>query len=333
MSTISTTMYLNHLNLYLPITGRIWLDLIAALVCTILGTRILSGWQWKQVQSFLGQEPPVAPYWLPYLQHLPSFLTNPNRTFSTWKERYPDTPFTLMMMNTKFHIFSSSATASYIFSRSRDFVFEPVVASMMDNGLNMPLPDRPKFQMPLKPANLLTKRESESREFLSANHSVYLKYLTSATLDDVMKVYVEKFHGVLKELFDIESTDWTTHNYHELMRKTIFETSAVTFFGTRLHNHWPNMWEDWKLFNDSTFAGVRSNASWYLRPKALRARERMLQAFDKWCDVDLEDWPETEGVWNEKWGIKMNWEREALGRKFGFTPRGRACLQASFLFV
>ena len=319
---------------FLPSTGLSILPgifICFGLICLL--TRLISGWRWTTSRPRKGQEPPVAPYWVPYLQHLASFLSNPNETFESWKRKYPDTPFTLTMMNTKFHVFSSATTASYIFSRSRDFVFEPVVASMMENGVNLPHPDRPKFQLPLKPHQLLSKEELSSREFLQANHSVYLKYLTGTLLDDVMKIYIEKFHVVLADLFSVNSGDWATCNYHELMRKTIFEASAVTFFGTRLREFWPNMWEDWKLFNDATFAGVRSNVSFYLRPKALAARERMLRAFDKWVDCDIEEWDESAGVWNAKWGIRMNWEREILGRKFDFTHRGRACLQASFLFV
>lgn len=326
---------------YLPTSFRlinslhhnlIWSLLVCvALVC--LSTRLLSGLRSRSWQPAKGQEPPVAPYWLPYLQHLPSFLSNPNRTFESWSRRYLGTPFTLLMMNTKFHVFSSSTTASHIFSRSRDFVFEPVVASMMENGVNLPTLDRPKFQLPLKPHHLLTDSEQRSREFLSANHTIYLKYLTSVTLDMVMNTYMAKLQHVSADLFPKDGSGWVTIDYHELMRKTIFETSVLTFFGTRLHEIWPDMWEDWKLFNDATFAGVRSNVSWYLRPKARAARERMLQAFDEWVDTEIEEWPETQSIWNDKWGIKMNWEREILGRKFEFTHRGRACLQASFLFV
>jgi len=322
-------------TLHLPAILRIETLLIAfsfaLAICLV--TRIRTGLRWKTARAGVGQEPPIAPYWIPYLQHLPSFLSDPNSTFESWKRQYPDSPFTLVMMGTKFHVFNTSTTASYIFSRSREFVFEPVVASMMDNGMNLPQSDRPKFQLPLKPASMLSKEELGSREFLSANHSVYLKYLTSATLDDVMRIYMDKFHLVLADLCNINSKEWVTVEYHELMRKIIFETSAVTFFGTRIQGLWPNMWEDWKVFNDASFVGVRSNFSFYLKPKSFRARERMLQAFEKWCGCDLGDWPESEGIWNDKWGIRMNWERELLGRKHGFTLRGRACIQASFLFV
>ena len=267
-------------------------------------TRIISGLRSSPVPAGTGREPPEAPYWLPYLQHLLNFLSDPNHTFRSWKSRYPDSPYTLSMMNTKFHVFSSATTAAHIFSRSRDFVFEPVVASMMENGVNLPNEDRPKFQLPLKPSHLLSEDELVSRKFLSSNHSIYLKYLTSSTLDEVMQVYMDKFNIVLAKLFDVQSKEWATVNYHELMRKTIFEASAITFFGTRLKRMWPHMWEDWKLFNDATFAGVRSNLSFYLRPKALAARERMLKAFDKWVDCEIDDWPNNEGVWNEKWELK-----------------------------
>jgi hypothetical protein len=308
-------------------------SLLFAVVFTCFFTRAFTTLRSKAVPPGSGREPPAAPYWIPYLQHLPGFLSDPNGTFRRWHRSYPDTPFTLTMMNTKFHVFNSSATASYIFSRSRDFVFEPVVASMMENGVNLPHVDRPKFQLPLKPHHLLSEKELLSRRFLSENHSIYLKYLTSTLLEDVMKVYMEQFHSVLADLFDVHSREWVTVKYHELMRRTIFEASVVTFFGARLQAVWPNMWEDWKLFNDASFAGVRSNFSFYLRPKAFAARERMLRAFDKWVDCELEAWPAADGVWSEKWGIKMNWEREELARNSGFSHRGRACLQASFLFV
>lgn len=237
------------------------------------------------------------------------------------------------MMNTKFHVFDSPTTASYVFGRSREFVFEPVVASMMENGVNLPVVDRPKFQMPLGPHHALSKEQQESKDFVSTNHATYIKYLTGDLLDDIMIVYMNNFHAVLKDILDVRSDVWISVDLHELMRKLIFETSATTFFGTRLRELWPKMWQDWKLFNDATFAGVRSNFAFYLQPRALAARERMLRAFDKWVDCDVEEWDVTDGVWNEKWGVRMNWEREALGRKSGFSLRGRACLQASFLFV
>ena len=306
--------------------------LLVSLLACVVTRAITSAWSWPQSSRTI-REPPVAPYWLPYLQHLPEFLANPNETFRFWKKHYPNTPFTLMMMNTKFHIFSSAATASHIFSRSREFVFEPVVASMMENGMNLPIADRPKFQMPSKPHQMLSEKELESREFLSSNHSVYLKYLAGGLLEEVMKVYMKHLEQVMNQLMPTSANGWVEVNYHELMQRTIFETSAITFFGPQLKNYWPSMWEDWKLFNDATFAGVRSNVSFYLRPKALAARERMLRAFDKWVDRELGPWPESDGVWNEEWGIKMNWEREILARKSGFSHRGRACIQAGFLFV
>lgn len=87
-------------------------------------------------------------------------------------------------------------------------------------------------------------------------------------------------------------------------------------------------------FNDMTYVGVRTNLAYLAQPRAGRARERMLHAFEQWLQHDLPDeWPEEEGVWNETWGGKMNWEREHLARHFGLSLRGRACLQASFLFA
>ncbi|WPH00652.1 cytochrome P450 [Acrodontium crateriforme] len=297
--------------------STVWAVLVALLIVTY-ASRAAQSWPKPPNR---GHEPPVAPYWVPYFQHIFSFLWDPNGTYQSSKNKYPNTPYTLLMMGTKFHIFSSKTTVAHVFSRSRAFSFEPVLSSMMENGVNLPEVDRPMFQV-----------TEGSNRFVASNHNIWLKYLTGKRLDDIMAVYMKNFHHVLEEHMDLQSREWISVDFHELMRRLIFEASLVTFFGTRIQYYWADIWEDWKLFNDATYFGVRSNWAYYLQPRAGRARERMLQAFEKWADIDPEEWV-SEGVWNETWGIKMNHERELLGRDYGFSLRGRSCLHASFLFV
>ena len=280
-----------------------------------------------------GKEPPIAPYAIPYLQHMASFLRSPGDTFKYHRARYPDTPFTLLMSGTKFHVYQNAATVSHVFSRSRAFAFEPVIASMMENGVNLPMEDRPNFYLQSHPVDGAMKAQSASSSFVHANHNIWLKYLAGKHLDSIMEVYMEHFEDLLSRHRALNSREWKKFPLHETLQKIIFDASALTFFGTRLGKLWPNMWEDFKLFNDATYAGVRSNLAFYLQPKALRARERMLRAFEKWVDVAIDEWPGGEEIWTEEWGIKMNWERERLARDFDFSLRGRSCLQASFLFV
>jgi len=177
------------------------------------------------------------------------------------------------------------------------------------------------------------KPQSASSSFVHANHNVWLKYLTGRHLEAIMSVYTRHFQDVLEEQSVLKDGGTPNLDLHELLQRMIFDASALTFFGTRLQKFWPQLWDDWKLFNNATYAGVRSNFAFYLQPKAYFARERMLRAFDKWVDEEAEDWPESDGIWNEKWGVRMNWERERLARDFQFSLRGRSCLQASFLFV
>jgi oxysterol 7-alpha-hydroxylase len=233
------------------------------------------------------------------------------------------------MMNTKFHVFSTSKAAATVFSKSREFLFPPVVASMMENGVNLPPPDRRFFQVPLSD-------EKYDNDFVKQNHNIYLKYLTSQRLHDIMAVYMNNFYSELDRAINVDSIgrEWSEIQLHETMRRVVFETSTTTFFGHRIRKYWgENMWHDFRTWNDATYIGVRANFAYYFQPKAYFARKRMLEAFDKWVDCDVEDWPEELGVWNAKWGCRMNWEREILARDAGFTHRGRACSQASFLFV
>ena len=236
-------------------------------------------------------------------------------------------------MGTKFHVFDSQATASLVFGKSRDFAFEPVLASMMENGMNLPIEDRPNFQIPLRSQEVQSSDEHLSKSFVSANHSIWLKYLTGDPLDNIMEQYVRNLETELNGLFETSGSEWTSLDLHELMRKVIFEASVKTFFGFHLATHWPQMWEDWKRFNDATYAGVRSNMAYFLQGGAYPARERMLVAFEKWLEHQNKSWNSTDRIWDQNWGLKMNWERDTLARKHAFSNRGRACLQASFLFV
>ncbi|CAK4034002.1 Cytochrome P450 family [Lecanosticta acicola] len=295
---------------------------LASITITYLSSWLQSGSRKADSKN----EPPLLPYWLPYLQHLPYFLWNPGALYLAGKKQYPETPFTLVLAGTKFHVFNSPDTVNHVFSRSRKFSFEPVMASMMENGVNLPIPDRPKFlssgSLPGQP------------KFVNENHNIWVQNLSGKRLEDIMTIYMKHFRQVLAGQIDLHSSDWIRVNLYDFVRRVIFETSALTFFGPRLKQIWPTMWNDWRRYDDATYVGVRTNWAYYLQPGAYSAREKMFDAFERWITAAGEqDWDEADGAWSESWGFKMNWERDKLARENGFTFRGRACLQASFLFV
>lgn len=252
------------------------------------------------------------------------------------RRKYPSAPFTLQMPGAKFHVFSSPDTAFEIFTKPRNFIFEPVVASMMSNGLELDGEDLQKFDVPLisdrKDPNL-TPAQRESYVFTQRNHSLYLKYLSGKTLTSIMQVYRENFLYFINRMMPVEKETTKSLNLHKVLQRLIFETSCVTFFGTRVHQVSPDIWSHWDSFNKAAYIGVRSRASFYLRPWTLGGRQRMLQAFDKWCDTELEPWPEEAGLWNKKWGVKLNWERERMARDHNMTLRGRSAVHVSFFWV
>ncbi|KAL1984584.1 hypothetical protein VTN96DRAFT_8886 [Rasamsonia emersonii] len=305
----------------------------ASLITPVLVTLILPAALWflTRKKDASSNEPPVAPYWIPYVGHLLDFLRDPGGLVRSLKKKYPNSPFTLIMMGTKFHVFSSPEAVSTVFSRSRDYLFHPVVASMMKNGIALPEADQPKFEVPIAE---FSSDQKDSRAFVEANHAVYVKYLSGRYVDATMEVYSRHFSDVLKQLLpDSSQPAGKVIHLHEEMQKLVFFTSLSTFFGKRLQPVYPEIWEDYKLVNNALYVGVRSNLAFTLQPRAQKARSRLLAAFDRWVDTELDDWDEKDGIWNEKWGLRLNWEREALLRQHGFSLRGRSCSQASFLWV
>jgi hypothetical protein len=277
------------------------------------------------------QEPPVASYWIPYFGHLFGFLFDPGRLVRDLKKKYPDSPFTLIMMGHKFHIYNSSEVIAHVFSRSREYLFHPIVASMMENGLAMPRSDQVKFEVPIAE---YSSDQKESRAFVEANHTVFVKNLSGHNLTTTMREYSKHFAKALEEAFPEAIVDGNTSiNLHDKLERVIFFASLNTFFGKRLQANFPEIFEDFQALERALYVGVRSNLAFQLNPRAEKARSRLLDHFDAWVDVELGDWEDEDITWNEKWGMRLNWERERLHREHGFTRRGRSCSHASFLYV
>lgn len=267
--------------------------------------------------------------------------------YTASRNRYGTSPFSLMMLNTKFHIFGSGATAQSVFGRSRDFSFEPVLESMFSNGMALPEEDLHWFRVPFerKSSTALRKggaggnsTELESQVYMDSNHHIWVKYLSGQWLDKIMSVYLGQFHQCLDHVIDtarFEGGKWVDVDLNEAMQRIVFETSSSTFFGPRLAKVWgKNMWEDFKAFNDATYIGMRFAPIFNMWPKAGKGRERMLKAFEEWIeDGKLPEMENVEETWTEEWGFTMNIERQKLAQMFGFTLRGQAALHAAFLFV
>ncbi|KAH8588920.1 cytochrome P450 [Bisporella sp. PMI_857] len=265
-------------------------------------------------------EPPVVPFWIPYFGHAFAFWGNPGELMRSAKKKYPTTPFTLVMLGARFHVFSSIEATSAIFGRSRDFLFPPVVASMMHNGLALPTKDTALYE--------------SDRNFLHTIHNIYARNLSGEELRMTMGIFQKYFLMQLNILVDDRINGKSEVFFlHETIRKLVFMTSLNTFFGSRIQAGYPSLWKDFQLVDDTLYAGVRTNLAFQLQPHAMEARDRVLQAFDAWVDVELGDCSNQDQIWSEEWGMRLNWEREKLHRQHHFSIRGRSCTHASFLYV
>lgn len=233
----------------LPVSTKLLVIFVGIPAGVILATYLNSLLQSWPREAGKGHEPPVAPYFIPAIQHLGAFLLNPTRTFRSTKAKYPDLPYTLLMGNVKFHVFSSPSAANQVFARSRIFAYEPVTLSMLQNGLDLPMIDRPLFEVGLeRGTGKDLDDESSTPGFVAQNHNVWLRYLSGKPLDDAMEIFSSRFNLVLAEYVNMRTNEWQTANLYDLLRRAIFDTSVYTFFGTRLSELWgPHMWDDFSL--------------------------------------------------------------------------------------
>lgn len=207
----------------------------------------------------------------------------------------------------------------------------------MVNALMLPPDDQHWFNPPMEKRPKELAAGPDPRTFIEANIRIWTKYLSGKWLDLTMDVYMKCLGTSLQKVLAISNVrgdEWQSLDIFNFMSRTVFETSAATFFGPRLSQIWgEEMWDDYSAFADAAYIGVRSNVIFWLRPRAGRGRKNMANVFKQWVDVELEDWDEADGGWNEKWGIRLNYEKEKIARDLGFSLQGRASLQLSFLFA
>lgn len=239
-------------------------------------------------------------------------------------------------MGTHFYVISTPGSVATVFSKTKDFLVDPITPSLLANAFGLPEEDQQKFNITLdaakKPSKDLTAQEKKALEFNTVNHTVFVKYLSGKNLDWMAKTYLKSLPVVLEKKFPAADKSGVTVPFFAMMQDLMFNASVEAFFGTRFKDAYPELSKDFWLFDRGANMGARHKMMWVFQPNQLKARNRMLQHFETWVDVELEKWNDDDGEWNETWGAKLNWEREKLFRQRGFTKKGRACMQIAFLW-
>src|SRR5947207_10507264 len=148
------------------------------------------------------------------------------------RKRYPNTPYTLMLLGTKFHIISAPTSVITVFRKTREFAYEPVPESLLLNAFGLPVTDYEQFHT--TPSGRthsagVTPDKKELRIFSAENHSIYTKFLAGQYLDRMTQMFMKNFLGSLDEA--VPSSDprgiWKKVSFYAMLHSLMFAAYVI----------------------------------------------------------------------------------------------------------
>lgn len=259
----------------------VFLTAILALITTLVITRLITGSSSRRNGA---RVPPSAPYWIPYLGHVPRIVLNPSFALSRFRNRYSEGIFSIRL-----------------FSNVHTFLFKP---SLVDALLNQPASavDEQHVVRRLMVTNFgLRTRHLEAYEKTTEDlQNVNRTLLSESTVDGLFNTTVKHLREQMADLVTFNSypadhMDWErlAHaelvedngkgervmqaDFMELMRNFVVKPSVSAIFGTNFANNFAEIWPHlWKL--DEGFSTLALDIPrWLPWPKAQRARIALRQ--------------------------------------------------------
>lgn len=256
------------------------LGIIVTLIAVLLTTRLISGGS----SSFKdgSKTPPLAPYWTPFLGHLPRIFFNPIYPLMRLRNRYPEGVFSIR-----------------VFRNIHTFIFKPDLSDALLQQPSAIADDRAivrrlmvsNFGLSTKDLDAYDKASSEvqekTKEFLTNSH---LNVLTEGALRGLNEQAADL---VSFNSFPIDQMEWEKvsgaervedpseiimeADYMELIKTFIARSSNASVFGTDFIENFPEVWPQLWAFDDWFIALARNIPVWVPWVGGQRARGPLRQ--------------------------------------------------------
>lgn len=256
------------------------LGIIVTILAVLLTTRFISGGS----SSFKdgSKTPPLAPYWTPFLGHLPRIFFNPIYPLMRLRNRYPEGVFSIRVFrNIHTFVFKPDLSDALLQQPSSITDEQPIVRHLMVSN----------FGLSTKDLNAYDKASSEvqekTKEFLTNSH---LNVLTDGALRGLNEQAADL---VSFNSFPIDQMEWEKvagaervedpseiimeADYMELIKTFIARSSNASVFGTDFIENFPEVWPQLWAFDDWFITLARNIPVWVPWVGGQRARGPLRQ--------------------------------------------------------
>ncbi|KAF3942406.1 hypothetical protein ABW19_dt0201094 [Dactylella cylindrospora] len=318
MEALSTQLL--HRDVSLTIGSAI----VALIVCvTVLYHRL--------VPADDPREPPLIPYRIPWLGSAIPFSRDFDE-FSKWIRRTmpPDTPYRLYAGGRTMYFITSPRLYAKIIRISKSMSFDLLELDIFTKIFAMPKEDLEKYSVGMHgmPAPKgMTQEEAREAGMATKFHHQFKENWFNQT--EPLHLFSEKFGaewlGRLDGFIGTAKGVEVEVSLKTLMEKEFLWAATNITFGAHFEELNPDYHKYFWAFEDGFLKLFQETPKWMISG-AIKAREAMTVAMEKWLTLARENVPELpEGVWwDEWWGARITWQRDTLTSSKGLSLRARA---------
>ncbi|KAH7143674.1 cytochrome P450 [Dactylonectria macrodidyma] len=260
-----------------------------AIICTIfvvvLTTRFITGGSSTLKNG--SKTPPLAPYWIPVLGHLPRLFFNPIYPLMRLRNRYPEGAFSIRVLsNIHTFVFRPALSDALLKQPSSIADDQHIVRRLMVSNFGLSTKDLHAYDKASKEV------QENTKEFLANSH------LSDITEEALRGLNEQAADLVSFNSFPIDQMEWERlsgaekvddanneiimeADYMELVKNFIARTSNASIFGTDFIENFPEVWHNLWAFDDWFITLARAIPIWvpWVGGQRARSPQRQLLAF------------------------------------------------------
>ncbi|KAI0195402.1 cytochrome P450 [Xylaria flabelliformis] len=276
-----------------------------------------------------GREPPINPYWFPFLGNLFGFLSAPDLLIHSIIRRFGhEGPVAIRIGPEKVYLLTRPDEYGAVLRATRSLTNKAVMAMVMEQVFGSPPSARHVYRNDKSGIGAVPLAGSSVPEKLRVwhhQHKTSARYLQGESLRQMTTRVIDHLSAELAKTTPgepIDSGDWVElDDFYTWFVHKLFAASTVAIFGAHILKLNEGFVKDFWEYMESwpTYSKMLPK---FLAPRAYRARQRVLDGIKKWHQFarqhsDYRNNSSEYPDWDEYWGSSWIKARQQWGMDTG----------------
>ncbi|KGO48193.1 Cytochrome P450 [Penicillium expansum] len=289
------------------------------------------------------RNPPVYPYWIPFLGHSIPFIQDPGAFVDGLQQRYGDRyPVEIVLGPIRGYFVAGSEAINNLLRSPRNLSPKPFIALVMENMFGTPPGTMPLYRQDdsgIAPTPLPNTHVAPEHRIYYHQHKSAHRFLTG----DALRHMTERFTRVLSRELHRDAAigpddDWVQlPDLYTFWKSRIFHAAVHALFGPYLTLLTPGFEQDFWHYVDAIPTLTMGLPRWMI-PGAYAARDRVFTAVKTWhrfarAHSDYRQNGPDDPDWDKYWGSTWLKVRQQFGQDSGWMDEDALAAEDVALLV